>query len=60
VIGATRKPPRRLKSLFNGTWIGHPLHPAITDVPITAWLLTAVFDIIWLISHTPRAAYGAL
>lgn len=59
VIGSTRKPPRRLKSLFNGTWFGHPLHPAITDIPITAWLLTAIFDIIWLIAHTPWAAYGA-
>jgi nitrite reductase/ring-hydroxylating ferredoxin subunit/uncharacterized membrane protein len=61
VIGSHRKPPRRLRSLLNGTWFGHPLHPAITDVPITAWMLTALFDIIWLISpaHTTWAAYGA-
>lgn len=58
VIGSNRKPPRRLKSLLNGTWFGHPLHPVITDVPIAAWLLTAVFDIIWLIAHTTWAAYG--
>ena len=51
--------PRRLKSLLNGTWFGHPLHPAITDVPITAWLLTAIFDIIWLINGATWAAYGA-
>jgi nitrite reductase/ring-hydroxylating ferredoxin subunit/uncharacterized membrane protein len=59
VIGSHRKPPRRFKSFLNGTWFGHPLHPVITDVPITAWLLTAVFDIIWLISHTTWAAYGS-
>ncbi len=59
IIGSHRKPPRRLKSLLNGTWFGHPLHPAITDVPVTAWMLTAIFDIIWLISHTTWAAYGA-
>ena len=59
VIGSRRKPPRRLKSLLNGTWFSHPLHPVITDVPITAWMLTAIFDIIWLISHTSWAAYGA-
>jgi nitrite reductase/ring-hydroxylating ferredoxin subunit/uncharacterized membrane protein len=61
VIGSHRQPPRRLRSLLNGTWFGHPLHPAITDVPITAWMLTALFDIIWLISpaHTTWAAYGA-
>ncbi len=61
VIGSQRKPPRRLKSLLNGTWFGHPLHPVITDVPVVAWMLTAVFDIIWLISPTSNtwAAYGA-
>jgi len=61
VVGTHRKPPRRLKSLLNGTWFGHPLHPVMTDVPIAAWLLTAVFDIIWLIapSHNSWAALGA-
>ncbi|HLX56931.1 MAG TPA: DUF2231 domain-containing protein, partial [Ktedonobacteraceae bacterium] len=58
LIGSNRKPPRRFRSLLNGTWFGHPLHPVITDIPITAWLITAVFDIIWLISHTTWAAYG--
>ncbi len=50
LVGAQRKPPRRFKSLLNGTWFSHPLHPAITDVPIASWLLAAVFDVIWLIS----------
>ena len=50
VVGSQRKPPRRLKTLLNGTWLGHPLHPVITDVPVTAWVITAVFDVIWLIS----------
>ncbi len=61
VIGSNRKPPRRFRSFLNGTWIGHPLHPAITDVPIGAWVIAAIFDIIWLISPTSFtwAAYGA-
>jgi len=61
VIGSNRKPPRRLKSFLNGTWFGHPLHPVITDVPITVWMLTALFDLIWLIApaHNTWAAYGA-
>lgn len=61
LIGANRKPPRRFRSFLNGTWLGHPLHPVLTDVPITAWMLTAVFDIIWLISptHNTWAAYAA-
>jgi hypothetical protein len=48
VIGSHRRPLRRLKSLLNRTWFSHPLHPVITDVPITAWLITAIFDILWL------------
>src|SRR6266516_6918994 len=59
IVGSNRKPPRRLKSLLNGTWFGHPLHPAITDVPITAWVLTALFDIIWLITHSTWSGYAA-
>ena len=60
-IGSQRKPQRRLRSSLNGTWFGYPLHPVFTDVPITAWMLTALFDVIWLISptHTTWAAYGA-
>src|SRR6266516_3611617 len=59
IVGSNRKPPRRLKSLLNGTWFGHPLHPAITDLPITAWVLTALFDIIWLITHSTWSGYAA-
>jgi len=55
VIGSNRKPPRRFRSLLNGTWLGHPLHPAITDVPIAAWALALIFDIIWLIGPTANA-----
>jgi nitrite reductase/ring-hydroxylating ferredoxin subunit/uncharacterized membrane protein len=58
VIGSSRKPPRLLKSLLNGTWFGHPLHPAITDVPVVAWLLTALFDIIWLLAPATNAWAG--
>lgn len=50
VIGTNRKPPRRFKSLLHGTWFGHPLHPAITDVPLGAWVLMTILDIIWLVS----------
>jgi nitrite reductase/ring-hydroxylating ferredoxin subunit/uncharacterized membrane protein len=61
VIGSTRKPPRRFKTLLHGTWLGHPLHPAITDVPIGAWLLAGLFDVLWLAapSQNQWAARGA-
>lgn len=33
-----------IKNALHGTWLGHPLHPAITDVPIGAWTTAAVLD----------------
>jgi len=50
VIGSNRKPPRLFKTLLNGSFLGHPLHPVLTDVPIAAWLIAAIFDILWLIN----------
>jgi nitrite reductase/ring-hydroxylating ferredoxin subunit/uncharacterized membrane protein len=44
-------PLRWLKNLSHGTWFGHPLHPAATDIPVGAWLGTLIFDIIWLIDN---------
>lgn len=34
----------KIKNFLHGTWLGHPLHPAITDVPIGAWTAAAVLD----------------
>lgn len=33
-----------VKNFLHGTWLGHPLHPVITDVPIGAWTTALVFD----------------
>ena len=55
LAGNTGKPPRLWKSLLSGTWLRHPLHPLLTDVPVGAWLLTALLDIIWLISPSSNA-----
>src|SRR5689334_25222117 len=30
-------PPGALKNALSGTWLGHPLHPLLTDVVIGAW-----------------------
>ena len=40
------------KDLLHGTWLGHPLHPALTDVPIGAWTMAMLFDAVELISET--------
>ena len=55
LVGANRKPPRRLKSFLNGTWLRHPLHALLTDIPVGSWVMTAIFDIFWLISPTTFA-----
>ena len=34
------------KDLLNGVWLGHPLHPVVTDVPIGAWTMSQVFDVL--------------
>lgn len=35
---------QEIKNFLHGTWLGHPLHPVITDVPIGAWTTAAVLD----------------
>ncbi len=37
---------RQAKNFLNGIWMGHPLHPALTDVPVGAWSASAVFDLV--------------
>lgn len=35
---------RTVKDVLNGVWLGHPLHPVLTDLPIGAWTMAEVFD----------------
>lgn len=37
-------PPGRVKNLLAGTWLGHPLHPMLTDVVVGAWTSAFVLD----------------
>lgn len=39
---------RRAKDFLNGTWLEHPLHPALTDIATGAWTTATVFDLISL------------
>jgi len=36
---------RKVKDFLHGTWLGHPLHPSLTDVPVGAWTVAFVFDV---------------
>lgn len=31
-------------NFLHGTWLGHPLHAALTDVPLGAWTAAVLFD----------------
>jgi nitrite reductase/ring-hydroxylating ferredoxin subunit/uncharacterized membrane protein len=44
-------PLRWLKNQAHGTAVGHPVHPAATDIPVGAWLVTLVLDIVWLATN---------
>ena len=35
---------RQVKNVLHGTWLGHPLHPALTDIPLGAWTATVMLD----------------
>jgi nitrite reductase/ring-hydroxylating ferredoxin subunit/uncharacterized membrane protein len=35
-----------LKNALQGTWLGHPLHPALVAVPIGGWTMAAVLDLV--------------
>jgi nitrite reductase/ring-hydroxylating ferredoxin subunit len=36
--------PRAVRNLLSGTYLGHPLHPLLTDVPIGAWSMSTLLD----------------
>lgn len=38
--------PQRLRDALHGVWLGHPLHPLLTDVPIGTWTSAAVLDLL--------------
>lgn len=42
---------QKIKNFLHGTWLGHPLHPIITDVPVGAWTAAFVLDTLELSGH---------
>ncbi|MFF8844309.1 Rieske 2Fe-2S domain-containing protein [Streptomyces sp. NPDC015127] len=66
--------PTAVKNALSGTWLGHPVHPALTDLPIGAWTTAFFLDLtagrasassarrlvgLGLIAAVPTAASGA-
>ena len=50
---------RELKNMLHGTWLGHPLHPVLTDVPLGAWTAALALDAMESISGRRELGAGA-
>jgi nitrite reductase/ring-hydroxylating ferredoxin subunit/uncharacterized membrane protein len=46
------------KNALNGTWLGHPLHPMLTDIPIGTWTAAVALD--WVGGKGARKAADRL
>ena len=49
----------KVRNFLHGTWFGHPLHPAITDVPLGAWTAATALDVYELASGDESLARGS-
>lgn len=45
-VGRQVEPGSDINTALAGTWLGHPLHPLLTDVVIGAWSAAAVVDVV--------------
>jgi nitrite reductase/ring-hydroxylating ferredoxin subunit/uncharacterized membrane protein len=45
-LTALFRPIRPVKDFLNGTWLGHPVHSALTDVPIGGLTVAIILDVI--------------
>src|SRR5690349_20416070 len=64
------KPPA-VKDFLHGTWLGHPVHPVIVQVPVGSWVSAGLLDAVpplrpaatfligaGVVAAVPAAAYG--
>ncbi len=42
-----------LRTVLNGTWLGHPVHAAVTDWPVGAWATGFVLDLLETLGARP-------
>src|SRR2546430_4943469 len=50
---------QKIKNVLHGTWLGHPLHVILTDVPIGAWTAALVFDFLEMSNGRKEVAAAA-
>jgi nitrite reductase/ring-hydroxylating ferredoxin subunit/uncharacterized membrane protein len=59
LFGQPGQPNRKVKDALNGVWLGHALHPVLTDIPIGAWSSTMALDMVWLANEDEGVANGS-
>ncbi|MGD6978109.1 MULTISPECIES: Rieske (2Fe-2S) protein [Citricoccus] len=47
--------PRPVRNLLSGTALGHPAHPLLTDLPIGAWSMATLLDLVGGRASEPAA-----
>ncbi len=50
---------QNVKNALHGTWLGHPLHPVLTDIPVGAWTVALVCDAMEDMTGRKEFAQGA-
>ena len=45
-LSALFRPIRPVKDFLNGTWLGHPVHSALTDLPVGVLTVSIVLDLV--------------
>ena len=50
---------RTIADVLHGTWLGHPLHPVLTDITIGAWTLGSAFDVVAGLTQSDAARHTA-
>jgi nitrite reductase/ring-hydroxylating ferredoxin subunit len=57
---AVQAVPQPLRDVLDGVWLGNPLHPALTDVPLGAWTAAFVLDLVGSDAADAALAVGIL
>jgi nitrite reductase/ring-hydroxylating ferredoxin subunit len=60
VQDAVKAVPQPVRNVLDGVWLGNPLHPALTDVPLGAWSAAVALDAIGSEAADAALAVGVL
>lgn len=50
---------RSIADFLHGIWLGHPLHPMLTDVTIGGWMLGSLADLLSMFSRSKELKHAA-